>query len=736
MKHQFELLAPGGDLDSIKAAIIAGADAVYCGLDRFNARNRATNLSFDELIGVTKLAHENNCSVFLTLNIIILEYEIPALFRLLNKLVNSKIDALIVQDIGLFYILSKYFKTLAVHASTQATTLNAGQILFLKKLSVSRINLSRELNIDEVKSLTDFAHQHSVTTEVFVHGSYCIGFSGLCYLSSAFSGKSGNRGRCTQPCRDQYETTSTGSSFPLNLKDNSAFSSLQLLIEAGVDSLKIEGRCKGATYVYAVVNSWRKQLQRYEQDEQSLDDDPALYKVFNRQFSNGYLQGNIGKEMFSGSPRDNTIRQAGQDAKRALHREKLALVDEVLEKTKALSIEKTPLTIDVSGAENTPLKISVGTPQNDFVLYSEKPLRKAEHVTIGRNDIKKRFNSLNNGEYHIESFVFDNLPSELFIPHKELTRLKNRVAFLLNSSKELIAPVRLPALKENQPSAHKALLAVSIASEKDLGLCQSEAADFYYKLPAGLKSSCAELVELFLCNEQLAPWFPAVLIGDDYLAALSFLKEVQPKLIVTNNTGIAYHAFEKGIDWIAGPYLNITNSYSLLSLSHEFNCVGAFVSNEINQKQIKKIRRPDDFKLYYSLYHPLLLMSSRQCYFQQTIGCPKPVIDEQCLSECSKSTSITDLKGHTLRIAKQKGGYPSIYSNEYFLNTNIVNDLPDFFDGFSIDLSDVVSAENYVQDKAQVIELFKDLLKGENYAEQQLRELIVKFTNNQYIKGL
>ena len=199
MKKQLELLAPGGDLDSIKAAIIAGADAVYCGLDRFNARSRAANLTFDELICVTKLAHENNCKVFLTLNIIILEYEIPALIRLLNRLVNSRIDAIIVQDIGLFYLLSKFFKTLVVHASTQVTTLNEGQILFLKKLGVSRVNLSRELNSNEIKSLTAFAHQKNVSTEVFIHGSYCAGFSGLCYLSSAQSGNSGNRGRCTQP---------------------------------------------------------------------------------------------------------------------------------------------------------------------------------------------------------------------------------------------------------------------------------------------------------------------------------------------------------------------------------------------------------------------------------------------------------------------------------------------------------------------------------------------------------
>ena len=736
MNRQFELLAPGGDVDSIKAAIIAGADAVYCGLDRFNARSRAANLSFDELMGVSKLAHENDCKVFLTLNIIILEYEIPALLQLLNRLVNSKIDALIVQDIGLFHLLSKYFKSLVVHASTQTTTHNEGQILFLKKLGVSRVNLCRELSFNEIKSLTAFAHENSVSTEVFIHGSYCIGFSGLCYLSSAYGGNSGNRGRCTQPCRDQFLTTSTGSDFPLNLKDNSAFSDLQLLIEAGVDALKIEGRRKGPTYVQTVVDCWRKQLQRYEQDVPLLDDDPTLYKVFNRGFSNGYLHGKIGKAMFSDTPRDNTIRQAEQEAEQALHREKLAMVDRVQEKIKDLSIAKRPLTINVSGSENTLLKVSISTPKEDFVLFSEALLRRAKQMNIIPNEIKRRFRSLNSGECFIEDIVFDDLQSDVSIAHKELTNIKNRIASILNGSKELIKPVALPALNEQQSSPEKAQLSVLISSKKDLGLCQINLADFYFKLPEGLKEERSEFVRLFKENEQLIPWFPAVLIGDDYSAALTFLEEVRPRLVVTNNTGIAYEAYENGIEWIAGPYLNITNSFSLLAMSEEFNCSGSFVSNELNQKQIKKIRRPDNFKLFYSIYHPLLLMSSRQCFFQQTVGCEKTVVDEQCMPECCKFTSIVSSKGHSLLIDKQKGGYPSINSDGLFLNTDIVSDLPGFFDGFFIDLSDFGPAKNNIQDKAHIVSLFEDLLNGKADAERQIKRVIVRSTNSQYKKGL
>ena len=160
MNKKIELLAPGGDVEAIKAAIVAGANAVYCGLDNFNARNRASNLSFDDLSGVLRLAHQHDCEVFLTLNVVILEHEIAGLIKLLNKLVNTKIDGIIVQDLGVFNLVKKYFPTLSIHASTQLTTHNEGQVKFLAKIGATRLNLSRELNIGEIKSLTSVAHQY------------------------------------------------------------------------------------------------------------------------------------------------------------------------------------------------------------------------------------------------------------------------------------------------------------------------------------------------------------------------------------------------------------------------------------------------------------------------------------------------------------------------------------------------------------------------------------------------
>ena len=141
------------------------------------------------------------------------------------------------------------------------TTHNEGQVKFISKVGASRLNLSRELHLPEVKSLTALAHDYNVLTEVFVHGALCIAFSGQCYSSSVSVGNSGNRGRCSQACRDEYEETEAGNKYPLNLKDNSAYFDLPDLVDAEVDSLKIEGRIKGAHYVYTVTDTWRKQIR-------------------------------------------------------------------------------------------------------------------------------------------------------------------------------------------------------------------------------------------------------------------------------------------------------------------------------------------------------------------------------------------------------------------------------------------------------------------------------------------
>ena len=742
-----ELLAPGGDVDSIKAAILAGADAVYCGLDKFNARNRAANINFDELQGILRLAHQNDCAVFLTLNIIFVDREIPDLIGLLNKLINTGIDGVIVQDWGLLYLLNRYFKSLPIHASTQLTTHNEGQIRFLNQLNVSRVNLSRELNIGEIKALTEVAHQNQILSEVFVHGSYCLSFSGICYLSSVQSGNSGNRGRCSQPCRDRYVTTPAGKNYPLNLKDNSAWFDLGELHDAGVDSLKIEGRIKKSDYVYTIVSSWRKQLRSLADRNELLTDNSDLYKVFNRGFSNDFLTGNIHKDMFIDHPRDHSIQHLsevndysdGDELENdiiGLYDEKEGIKSSVESKIKQLSSAKIPLLISVSGECGLPLKVTVKTPDTSFVVFSAISLTDIGAEALDYAAIFKRLKAINDTEYYISQLSLEGLEENVYLPFKELTVLKKQLLFILNDSREFIFPVTVPGFRKQIREPIKPTLSVLISSSSDLHLCNETTADIYFQLPDSFSNQCGEYAELFRRNEKLIPWFSSVLIGDDYSAAIEFLRQLRPRLIVTNNTGIAFESSRIGISWIAGPYLNNTNSFSLLCLKENLNCSGAFISNEISLTQIRQLNPPEDFKLYYSIYHPIVLMTSRQCLFHQVVGCGKDRIDEACMAQCEKSASVVNLKNGTIYLGKTKGNYPAVYHDTNFMNTDVIADVPDLFSGYLIDLKDVKNQTQTDIDQSGIIKHFENLLNGNPELKKELNRMIHPTSHVQYIRGI
>ncbi len=745
MERKIELLAPGGDVDAIKAAILAGANAIYCGLDKFNARNRAANISFDDLQGILRLAHYHGCEVFITLNIIIVENEIPALINLLNKLANTSIDGVIVQDLGMLYLLKKYFKNFDVHASTQMTTHNRGQIKFLSKLDVSRVNLSRELNIHEIKELSAFGKKHHVSTEVFVHGSNCISFSGICYMSSLHGGNSGNRGRCSQPCRDKYEKTEADKDYPLNLKDNSAFSDIKELYEAGVYSLKIEGRIKKADYVYTVVNTWRNNIQALSYQSQMCVDQTNLYKVFNRDFSNTYLKGDINKEMFIDNPRDYSVKHLCEnkpdislDELEKMHlsfyKEKDDMKAFVEKQVRSICATKGNLNIDVSGKRGDYLKLVIKTDDSSFEIYSETKLVKNASQSLNEAMLLKRLKALNETEYHLNKLDLTNLDSDLFISFNELTAIKKELLFVLNGNKMTIDPVSIPNLKSDTPKDIKPNLSVFISSEEDVKFCEDSNATLYFQLPNCFKTE--KYLKLFRDNQALIPYFPSVIMGEAYSEAVLFLNELQPKQIVSNNLGIAYEANILGIDWIAGPQLNITNSYSLLCLKEELNCKGAFISNELNRNQIKQIKCPDHFDLYYSIYHPIVLMTSRQCLFHQVTGCEKNRVDATCIQNCEKLSTITNLKKKSFLIEKSPGNYHNVYNDHNFLNTKIIKDIPHTFSNFSVDLRDIKTGIDLEANKSAWIQIFNRTLEGDEKAEDEIHALGRAITAVQYQKGI
>ena len=744
--RKMELLAPGGDVDSIKAAIIGGADAVYCGLDKFNARNRAANISFDDLLGIVKLAHKHYCEVFLTLNILILEHEIPALIQLLNRLVNANVDGVIIQDLGLFNLLRTYFKSLPIHASTQLTTHNSGQVKFLNQLGTSRVNLCRELSLDEIKGLNHVCKSLNIQTEVFVHGSQCISFSGICYMSSVQSGNSGNRGRCSQPCRDQYQTTKTGKHYPLNLKDNSAYSNIEELYKAGVYSLKIEGRIKKYDYIYTVVSTYKKRILSLEKTSEFQADNQVLYKVFNRDFSNGYLRGDI-NNMFIDNPRDQTLQHLfnkqqleGEEEKEKvalqLYDEKNQLKQKVKDKIDKLSIDKIPLTIKLSGEAGQPLAISITSTENSFTISTKVPLTKQGKEALSNDVVFKRLKAINETAYFIKKLELNTNLTQLFILFKELTSIKRKLLNHLNDGKEIIDAVSVPNLKVSVNPIELPSLSVVISSEEDLAFCQHANTKIYYKIPSCIGSQWDELVKLFKANKKLVPWFSAVIIGDDYNSTLKFIDAIKPVLLVTDNTGIAFAAYEKSIPWIAGPGLNTTNSYSLKVFKEEFNAVGAFISSEINKLQIQRIVKPADFKLYYCIYNPIVLMTTRQCLFKQTVGCNKIKMDHSCISTCCKTASITNMSDQSYTIEKSKGNYHRIYNDENFMNLDIIEQLPQKFNELFIDLSNIQTSTKENISHYEMIPLFNEVIKGNEKAKEKLNENILHTICKQYKKGL
>ncbi len=659
---QFELLAPGGDLDSIKAAIAAGADAVYCGLERFNARNRATNITLDVLDSVVELAHQYSCKIFLTLNIVVLESEIPSIIRLIKQLSETDIDGVIVQDLGLAYIIKHHFPSLDMHASTQMNTHNEGQISLLGKLGASRVNLSRELNIDEITHLAQFGHKNNVLMEVFVHGSYCIGFSGLCYFSSEINGASGNRGRCSQPCREQYKTTSAGNDYPLNMKDNSAFEDMEALAAAGVHSLKIEGRIKKSHYVYTVVDNWRKQIDQFCLTGSALTDMTELYSVFNRDFTNGYLKGDIHKGMYIDNPRNFAATHFAQ----------------------------------LSKEEGT--QESIFKDAKQFVYDSNtRIIEKVDAITQSM----------------------------------QVTATANRS---LKGNGEVI-DLPLPKFSDNVALNSAPNLSVLISEPVDLDLIeQVEGVEFFYQVPDALALQLDEILTVFAQNPTLVPYFPAVLIGEHYQAAVTLLEQIQPNSLITNNLGIAEVAQNLGIDWVAGPQLNITNSLAVQCIQQELSGVGAFISNELNVTQMKRLARPSKFKLYYSIYHPIHLMTSRQCLITQSIGCKKQRMNKGCLKRCDKTASIISLKDRSHVIHKARSNYNCLYASENFLNLDVLHDVSNLYTDVMVDLRNIPTHTQVSVSKLELINLLvQSLAKTET---EQLSSLFKGTNNNQYLKGL
>lgn len=301
MANRVELLAPCGSYESFLAAVHAGADAVYLGGRQFGARAYAENFSEDELTGVIKKAHLFGVKVYLTVNTLIKEREFGGIYGYIRPLYEAGLDGVIVQDMGVLCFLKQCFPDLKLHASTQMTITGAYGAAYLSRMGCERIVPARELSLEEIKAIKQ---QVSVEIETFIHGAMCYCYSGQCLMSSMIGGRSGNRGRCAGPCRLPYRTAGK-EGYYLSLKDMNTLEHIPELIEAGIDSFKIEGRMKKPEYVAGVVSIYRKYIDRYyEKGGASFgiepDDRQLLSNLYIRsETGNGYYDRRNGRDMLT-----------------------------------------------------------------------------------------------------------------------------------------------------------------------------------------------------------------------------------------------------------------------------------------------------------------------------------------------------------------------------------------------------------------------------------------------------
>lgn len=328
--HKPELLAPAGNEESLHAAVCAGADAVYLGLESFNARRNAGNFTLESFAEAADYAHLRGVNVYVALNTIVLPGEEKAAVECARQAWRAGADAFIVQDLGLASEVSRVLPDARLHASTQMNIHNAAGIRAAARLGARRVTLARELSLPEIARLADEAAQWGMEIETFVHGALCICYSGQCLMSSLIGGRSANRGLCAQACRLPYELVNSAQRKPLpspgehllSPQDLCAIDLLPDLMRAGVASLKIEGRMKSADYVFAVTSTYRSALDRAFESfaapshpfRATAAEKRTLEEAFSRGFTTAYLEGKRGNDIMSYQRPNNRGAFAGRVA--------------------------------------------------------------------------------------------------------------------------------------------------------------------------------------------------------------------------------------------------------------------------------------------------------------------------------------------------------------------------------------------------------------------------------------
>ena len=479
-----ELLCPCGNTESLKAAIHAGADAVYLAGKNFGARMYAENFSLIELKEAINYAHIYNVKVYITANTLIFEEEVKPFIDYVSKLYSLGVDALIMQDIGMITLVRKLFPDLEIHASTQGNNCNDETLKLYKDLGVTRVVLARELDIDTINSF-----KTNIEKEVFIHGALCISYSGCCLFSSLNGGRSGNRGKCAASCRLPYtlikdgKTLTTDGKYLLSTKELNTTKYIDKLLNSNIQSLKIEGRMKSPEYVGFVTKIYRNLIDKKEYKNYEKD----LKKLFNREFTSGYLFNDrdimntkspnhqgivIGKVIETGKyikiKLSDTLNQndgirfkesgKGMIVNR-LYNKKLLLTKsandicyldnkiglktndtilktfdyELMQILKKYDLKKILVNFNVKALKNKPLEITISDNKYKITMAGNT-VEAAIKVPVTKEDIIKGLSKLGNTPFSVNNINIE-MNNDIFISLKEINEIRRKLVLKLIGQK-------------------------------------------------------------------------------------------------------------------------------------------------------------------------------------------------------------------------------------------------------------------------------------------------------------
>lgn len=416
MKNKVELLAPAGNYEAFLGAVNAGADAVYLGGERFGARAYADNFTTDEICRAIHVAHFMGRKIYLTVNTLLKDEELEELAEYLRPFYEAGLDGVIVQDIGVLCHIRDVFPGLGLHASTQMTLTGPGGCTFLKEQGVERVVPARELSLQEIRQIKT---QTGLEVECFIHGAMCYCYSGQCLFSSVLGGRSGNRGRCAQPCRLPYQIREGRTEFPdveypLSLKDMCTISYIPELIEAGIDSFKIEGRMKRAEYAAGVTALYRKYIDLYEREGKrgykvAAADLEKLKSLYIRsEIQTGYYERHNGREMIT------------------LHKPSYAgSSDKVLAQIRETYLkepDKAEVRMKVCLEEGKTAVLQITGERADITVWGAV-VEKAQKAPLREEDVRKRFSRTGNSCVAVSECKI-LMPEDVFLPVKALNELR------------------------------------------------------------------------------------------------------------------------------------------------------------------------------------------------------------------------------------------------------------------------------------------------------------------------